>query len=61
MECSACRRTILFFCVIIIFVFLKMSQPQVGLESRDYYINSTSNNRSDIETDERNRIVSEFS
>jgi len=38
-----------------------MSQPQVGLESRDYYINSTSNNRSDIETDERNRIVSEFS
>jgi hypothetical protein len=34
-----------------------MNQPQLGLDSRDYYINSTINNRSDPETDARNKIV----
>ena len=41
-----------------IFVFDKqINQPQLGLDSRDYYVNSSSNNRSDPDTDARNKIV----
>jgi hypothetical protein len=42
----------------LIFIFNeKINQPQLGLDSRDYYINSTVNNRSDPDTDARNKIV----
>ena len=34
-----------------------MNQPQIGLDSRDYYVNSSVNNRSDPDTDARNKIV----
>ncbi|CAF1046721.1 unnamed protein product [Adineta ricciae] len=36
---------------------LHVNQPQLGLDSRDYYINSSTNNRSDPETDARNKII----
>jgi endothelin-converting enzyme len=37
----------------------KVNQPQLGLDSRDYYINSSLNNRSDPDTDARNKIVNQ--
>ncbi|CAF4412925.1 unnamed protein product [Adineta steineri] len=36
---------------------LHINQPQLGLGSRDYYVNSSMNNRSDPDTDTRNKIV----
>jgi len=36
---------------------IHIGQPQLGLDSRDYYINSSLNNRSDPETDLRNKII----
>ncbi|CAF0815027.1 unnamed protein product [Rotaria sp. Silwood1] len=36
---------------------IHINQPQLGLDSRDYYINSTVNNRSDPDTDARNQII----
>ncbi|UJR36308.1 hypothetical protein I4U23_029035 [Adineta vaga] len=36
---------------------LHINQPQLGLDSRDYYINSSVNNRNDPDTDARNKII----
>ncbi|CAF1567199.1 unnamed protein product [Adineta steineri] len=38
---------------------LHINQPQLGLGSRDYYVNSSMNNRSDPDTDTRNKIIRE--
>ncbi|CAF2960307.1 unnamed protein product [Rotaria sp. Silwood2] len=36
---------------------IHINQTQLGLDSRDYYVNSTVNNRSDPDTDARNKII----
>ncbi|CAF3355230.1 unnamed protein product [Rotaria socialis] len=36
---------------------IHINQPQLGLDNRDYYLNSSLNNRSDPETDTRNKII----
>ncbi|CAF0940263.1 unnamed protein product [Rotaria sordida] len=36
---------------------IHINQPQLGLDSRDYYVNSSANNRSDPDTDARNKII----
>ncbi|CAF1146372.1 unnamed protein product [Didymodactylos carnosus] len=40
-------------------IHVSLNQPQLGLESRDYYINSSLNNKSDPDTDTRNKIIRE--